>query len=131
MPDIDSHRERIRSLLESQIGQPVEIGRLAAGWDGWNPRLDITDLHVVDGKSHALLLELPEVQLTIGWTSLVFLDLRFKELVLERPQFALRRDTQGMLHLVGLTIDPTQQRDDTAPADGCCGSDGSSFTMRR
>ena len=31
MPDIDSHRERIVSLLERQIGQPVEIGRLEAG----------------------------------------------------------------------------------------------------
>ena len=54
LPDIDSYRERITRLLENQIGQPVEIGRLAAGWDGWNPRLDITELHVVDGKSHAL-----------------------------------------------------------------------------
>jgi uncharacterized protein (TIGR02099 family) len=117
LPDIDSHRERITRLLENQIGQPVEIGRLAAGWDGWNPRLDITDLHVVDGKSHALLLDLPEVHLTVSWVSLLFVDLRFKELVLERPQFALRRDAQGMLHLVGLTLDPAQRRNDTGPAD--------------
>src|SRR5258708_36432402 len=61
LPDIDSHRERIVRLLENQMGQPVEIGQLAADWDGWNPRLDIHDLRVVDAKSRALLLSLPDV----------------------------------------------------------------------
>jgi uncharacterized protein (TIGR02099 family) len=116
MPDIDSHRERIVALLQRQIGQPVEIGRLQAGWDGWNPQISIEQLRVVDGSTHAVLLALPEVRLTVGWTSLVLLDLRFKELVLERPQFALRRDAQGMLHVVGFTIDPTQPRDDATSA---------------
>jgi uncharacterized protein (TIGR02099 family) len=117
LPDIDSHRARIVELLQAQIGQPVEIGQLAAGWDGWNPRLDIDQLRVVDGVDHSVLLALPQVRMTLAWTSLLFLDLRFKELVLDGPQFVLRRDAQGMLHMVGLTVDPSQRRDDTASAN--------------
>ena len=117
LPDIDSHRARITQLLQDQIEQPVQIGRLAADWDGWNPRLDVSDLRVLDAKSHDTLLELPEVHLTVSWISLLFVDLRFKELVLDRPQFALRRDAQGMLHVVGLTLDPGQHSNDVAPAN--------------
>jgi len=117
MPDIDHYRGRIVQLLQRQIGQPVEIGHLAADWDGWNPRLDVSDLRVLDGSSRAVLVSLPRVQLTVGWTPLLLLDLRFKELVLERPQFALRRDAQGMLHVVGFTLDPSREHSDMSPAN--------------
>jgi uncharacterized protein (TIGR02099 family) len=117
LPEIDSYRGRIVQLLEQQIGQPVEISRLAAGWDGWNPRLDVDDLRVLERPSGTVLLALPHVRLTIAWSSLLFVDLRFKELVVERPQFAVRRDASGMVHVAGLTIDPAQSSEDPAPAN--------------
>src|SRR5215468_3661400 len=117
LPYIARYRASIAGLLPRQIGQPVEIGRLAAGWDGWNPRLDVNDLRVLDGSNRAVLLALPRVEATVAWTSLLFFDLRFKELVLERPQFAMRRDAQGLLHVVGLTLDPARGRSDRAPAN--------------
>src|SRR5262245_16724638 len=63
LPQIDSYRGRIVQLLEEQIGQPVQITRLAAGWDGWNPRLDVDDLRVIDRPTGAVLLTLPHVEL--------------------------------------------------------------------
>jgi uncharacterized protein (TIGR02099 family) len=117
LPEIDSYRGRIVQLLEQQIGQPVQIGRLAAGWDGWNPRLEVDDLRVLERPSGAVLLALPHVRLTVAWSSLLFVDLRFKELVVERPQFTVRRDATGMVHVAGLTIDPAQPSDDPAPAN--------------
>jgi len=115
LPDIDRYRERIVGMLQAQIGQPVEIGRLRADWDGWNPRLDIDELRVLDGATHAVILALPRSHLTVAWTSLLFLDLRLKELDIERPRLALRRDAQGMLHLAGLTFDPSQEDYEMAP----------------
>ena len=53
-------------MLEQQIGEPVELGALAGAWDGWNPRLDIDNLRVVDGKNGTPLLILPAVHLTVG-----------------------------------------------------------------
>src|SRR5438876_506705 len=39
-PQLESHRGQISDLLAQQIGQPVELGALASGWDGWNPRVE-------------------------------------------------------------------------------------------
>ncbi len=114
-PQLENYRGRISAMLEEQIGEPVELGALAGAWDGWNPRLDITDLRVVDGKSGTPLLLLPAVHLTVAWTSLLFVDLRFKEAVLDRPHLDVRRDAQGVLHMAGLTVGPGNG--DAAPAE--------------
>jgi uncharacterized protein (TIGR02099 family) len=116
-PELESYRGRITGELARQLGQPVELDGLAGSWDGWNPRLDVTNLRVVDRTDGTPLLTLPEVHLTVAWTSLLFIDLRFKEAVLDRPQLAVRRDAQGILHVAGLTFDPAQGREDSALAD--------------
>ncbi len=116
-PQLEHYRGRITAILEQQMGEPVELGALAGGWDGWNPRLDIGDLRVVDSKSGTPLLLLPEVHLTVAWTSLLFVDLRFKEAVLDRPHLDVRRDAQGNLHVAGLMVDPTPANNDAAPAE--------------
>jgi uncharacterized protein (TIGR02099 family) len=116
-PQLENYRGRIGAMLQQQIGEPVELGALSGGWDGWNPRLDIANLRVVDGKSGMPLLILPEVHLTVAWTSLLFVDLRFKEAVLVRPHLDVRRDAQGTLHVAGLTVEPGQGNAEAAPAD--------------
>ena len=116
-PQLENYRGRVTAMLEEQIGEPVEMGALAGGWDGWNPRLDIDNLRVVDGKNGTPLLVLPAVHLTVAWTSFLFVDLRFKEAVLDRPQLDVRRDAQGVLHVAGLTVDPRQSNSNAAPAD--------------
>src|ERR1051326_6891763 len=116
-PQLESRREQIADILGQQIGQPVQIGALASGWDGWNPRLDVKDFRVVERGSGSPLLSLPALHLTVAWTSLLFVDLRFKELALERPALAVRRDANGMLHVAGLAFDPAQPRADSALAN--------------
>ncbi len=117
LPQLESHRAQITELLAQQIGQPVALGGLASGWDGWNPRLDVKDFRIVDRTSGAPVLSLPALHLTVAWTSLLFVDLRFKELVLERPELAVRRDSSGMLHVAGLTFDLGEPREDSRFAD--------------
>ena len=63
------------------------------------------------------LLELPEVDLIVAWTSLPLFELRLKQLVIERPRLAIRRDRGGMLHLAGLEFDPAQATDDLPLTD--------------
>ncbi|HTS20632.1 MAG TPA: YhdP family protein [Casimicrobiaceae bacterium] len=116
-PQLERHQAEIAGLLARQIGQPVEIGSLTSGWDGWNPRLDVSDFRIVDRASGAPVLSLPALHLTVAWTSLLFLDLRFKELALERPELAISRDGSGMLHVAGLAIDPNESRSDSRLAD--------------
>src|SRR5450755_3819020 len=81
-PRLETNREGLTQLLERQIGQPVEIDSLATGWDGWNPRLELKGVRILDRGAAAPALILPALRLTLAWTSVLFFDLRFKELVI-------------------------------------------------
>ena len=111
-PRLENNRDELTQLLGLQIGQPVEISALTPGWDGWNPRFDIRGFRILDPNNGVAAMTLPQVRLVVAWTSLLFLDLRLKELVIDGPQLAVRRAPDGMLHLAGATIDPAATRSD-------------------
>lgn len=116
-PNLESNRDRLVQLLERQIGQPVQIDRVATGWDGWNPRVELKGVRMLERGAGAPVLELPALRLTVAWTSIFFLDLRFKELTIDQPRLAIRRDVSGKLHVAGLTIDLAEHSDDQRLAD--------------
>src|SRR4029453_11836914 len=118
-PRIETYRDTLMATLSAQLGQPVEIASLSTGWDGWNPKLVIGGLRVQDRAraSGVPLLELPEVDLIVAWTSLPLLELRLKQLIIERPRLAIRRDPKGTLHVAGLEFDPAQATDDLPLSD--------------
>jgi uncharacterized protein (TIGR02099 family) len=116
-PRLETNREGLTQFLERQIGQPVEIDSLATGWDGWNPRIELKGVRIIDRGIGAPALVLPALHLTLAWTSVLFFDLRFKELVIDRPQLSVQRDKEGKLHVAGLTIDPDPRSHDQRLAD--------------
>ena len=118
-PRAEAYRDTVTAALSRQLGQPVEIDGLTTGWDGWNPKLVVHGFRVRD---HALaaavpLLELPEIEMIVAWTSLPLFDLRLKQLSIERPRIALRRDTAGKLHIAGMEIDPEHPPEDAGITD--------------
>ena len=116
-PRVDAYRDAMTEALSRQLGQPVEIAALSTGWDGWNPKIVIEGFRVRDGGRDVSLLELPEVDLIIAWTSLPLLELRLKQLVIDRPRLSMRRDRAGMLHVAGIEIDPDRAVDDARVTD--------------
>ncbi len=118
-PSLDDHRDRIAAALTSELGQPVSIEGIAGGWDGWNPRLTIRGVAVRERTrpDAAPVLLLPQVDLTVAWTSLAAMKLRLRELAIERPQLSLRRDKEGRFHVAGFEIDTGTQRDDSQVTD--------------
>ncbi|MFO1414012.1 MAG: YhdP family protein [Burkholderiales bacterium] len=118
-PALDDYRPRIAAAMSRQLGQPVTIDGITGAWDGWSPRLSITGFAVRDAQRPDAppVLSLPQVDLVIAWTSLLVMDVRLKELVIERPQLFIRRDTAGRLHVAGIEIDPDSDRDDSAFVD--------------
>jgi uncharacterized protein (TIGR02099 family) len=106
-------------MLAEQLRQPVEIEALETGWDGWNPKLILKGFRVLDRARSATTpqLELPAVEMIVAWTSLPTARLRLKELVIERPRLAIRRDRAGVLHVGGLAIDPDQADGDSPFSD--------------
>ena len=118
-PRIDDYRVPIAEKLAQELGQPVSIDAIVAGWDGWNPKLAISGLAIRDRANPAAppVLLLPKADLLVAWTSILTLDLRLRELTIERPELAVRRDTAGRLHIAGVEIDPDAKVDDTRFTD--------------
>src|SRR6202011_3031850 len=98
-PKLENNREGLTQLLERQIGQPVQIDALATGWDGWNPRMELQGVRILERGGNAPAMVLPALRLTVAWTSVFFFDLRFKELTIDQPQLSVRRDTAGKIHV--------------------------------
>jgi uncharacterized protein (TIGR02099 family) len=118
-PHLESHRDAIAAWIGGELGHPVEIDAIVTGWDGWNPEIAVQGLRVRDPARAmaAPLIELPSVTGVISWTSLLLADLRLRELTIERPRLAVRRDTAGRLHVAGLEIDPQSAVQDSGVAD--------------
>ena len=111
-PHLESNRDDIAQLLSREIGQPVEIDALATGWDGWNPRIELRGVRIRDRAGSAATVELPAARMIVAWTSLLFLDLRLKELSIEQPQLVVRREASGRLRVAGMAIDPDARAND-------------------
>src|SRR5260370_9219653 len=79
-PKLENNRDGLTQLLERQIGQPVEIDALATGWDGWNPRVELKGVRILERGGAAPAMGLPALRLTVALTSVLFFYLRVKEL---------------------------------------------------
>jgi len=116
LPKIEDYRPEIVAHLSEAVGHPVSLGQLRAGWDGWNPTLEIAEL-TVRGKAGDALLTLPRVRTTVSWQSLLLLDLRLKALVIEQPSLRIARNAQGKFSVGGLEVDPETAAPDSNFAD--------------
>ena len=114
-PSLDDYRDRVAQTLTRDLGQPVSIENISGGWDGWNPRLSIRGFAIRDRAKPdgPPVLLLPQVDATVAWTSIVALKVRLRELSIDRPQLAIRRDKSGRFHVAGFEIETDTPRDDS------------------
>ncbi len=108
IPNADSFRPRIVSELSRLSGQRVVIGGFEAGWDGWSPELKLTRLQMLDARGR-VLLQLPEVNTTISWRSLIFLEPRLTALTVKAPRVVVRRTAENTLTFAGIDLDLANQ----------------------
>jgi uncharacterized protein (TIGR02099 family) len=119
-PRIEAHRDDIAGWLTRELKQPVEIDAIVTGWDGWNPRLAVRGLRVLDATGDPTqppLLELPDVSGTVSWTSVLLGELRLRELTIVAPRLAVRRDASGRVHVAGFEIDPHARNEEVSLTD--------------
>ena len=119
LPRVENWRPEIAERLTQALGVPVTIDGISTGWDGWNPKVVVTGVTVSDrvGSAGRPLLELPRVDATISWWTLPLAGLSLKELAIDGPNLAIRRDPAGRIHVAGLEIDPEAAGDDTRLVD--------------
>jgi len=103
LPQIESYRGHVVAALTRAVGQPVTIGALRADWDGLHPHLAVSDLRVYDRDGREALV-LPSVEPVVGWASLLARELRLHSLTIEGPRLTVRRGTDGVLSVAGISL---------------------------
>jgi uncharacterized protein (TIGR02099 family) len=108
IPNADSFRPQLVQELSRLSGQRVVIDGFEAGWNGWSPELKLTKLQMLDARGR-VLLQLPEVNTTISWRSLVFLEPRLTSLTVRAPRVVVRRTAENTLTIAGIDLDLAHQ----------------------
>jgi uncharacterized protein (TIGR02099 family) len=103
LPNIEQFHEKITSSLSSAIGNPVKIGKIEGNWMGMFPRLDFTDLRIMDNQGQPALV-LPRINASVSWLSVPAAELRLASLEIDRPALLVRRDTQGKLYIGSVAV---------------------------
>jgi len=103
-PRLDAWRPQIAALLERRIGQPVSIGALHPGWQGWSPSLSIDDLRLksAEGELHLLLTS---AHGSIDLRSVLRGAPTFSQLRIEHPVVAVERLSGERLMVAGRVLD--------------------------
>ncbi|MDP5240403.1 YhdP family protein [Uliginosibacterium sp. 31-16] len=102
-PQIAQQRDRIEQAISQQLGLKVEIAALDANWNGLRPELSIHSLRVFDHEDR-VALELPRVEVSVAWSSLLYRRLRLYRLEVVSPELDLRREADGRIFIAGLHI---------------------------
>jgi uncharacterized protein (TIGR02099 family) len=113
LPDIEHYRNDIASAITQAAGQRVTIDSISAHWDGIHPHLILrkVKVHDKDGRPALILNRLESIP---AWRSLLLGELRFREIKIDQPNIAVYLDSNGILHVAGITLD----RDQTASQSG-------------
>ncbi len=112
VPNADEFRPRVIEALSRLTKQRVAIGGLSADWNGWSPEFRIARLQILDERGRTLL-ELPEVETTLSWRSLLAFEPRLSSLTVRNPRVLVRRTTENQLTLAGIDVNLA----DTTPSD--------------
>ncbi|HNN09113.1 MAG TPA: hypothetical protein PKM62_09275, partial [Azospira sp.] len=116
LPNIEAHRPRLEQLAGEGLGLPVHIGSIAAGWQGLNPDLTLSDVRIDDGDGRPALA-FSRVEVILDWSSLLHRQLRLGLLAIDEPVLHIRRDAQGRFVVAGLAVSAEGKSDDTAAVD--------------
>jgi uncharacterized protein (TIGR02099 family) len=103
LPDIEQYHDRITASLSAAIGSPVTIGQIRGDWQGVHPRLDFSDVRILDQQGQPALI-LDDVNGSISWMSLLTAQLRLASLEIDRPELLVHRDADRNMFVGGVKL---------------------------
>ena len=103
LPRLDDWRPRIEAQASRALGQTVQIGHIAVRSSGWVPAFDLEQVVLRDSAGREAL-RLPRVCAALSVSSLLALQLRFEQLLVDGARLEVRRDRQGRWHVAGLDM---------------------------
>ncbi len=103
LPMVDEYRHEARLWAEQALGQPIQIGRLAARWKGINPELVLHDVALLDPRSGQLRLHLNKVHISFGlFDSLRSRTLTIHQITFYGAQLLIKHRADGSVMISGL-----------------------------
>ena len=103
LPDIEQYHDRITSSLSAAIGNPVTIGKIQGEWRGFLPRLNFTDVRILDDNRQPALA-FKRLDGSLSWMFLFTAEIRLASLEIDRPELLIRRDAEGKFFIGNLAL---------------------------
>ncbi|MEQ1880418.1 MAG: YhdP family protein [Burkholderiales bacterium] len=107
IPNIDQYRDTVAAALSKAAGQTITLGGISGSWSGYQPEFQFRNVRVDDSQGQPALL-LDRVDVKLSELALLSGKLKFEQLVVEKPQLHVRRDTGGTLWVAGVPIRPAE-----------------------
>jgi len=116
LPHIDEWRPALERRASAQLGVDLRIGSITVTSGGWIPAVEMREVVLLDPRGREAL-RLPRVAAALSARSLLALQLRFEQLLIDAPQMEVRRDAQGHIFVAGLNVDAVQRPQNSDMAD--------------
>jgi uncharacterized protein YhdP len=117
LPHIEEWRAPIEARASRMLGAPVRIGAIVVQSSRWVPAFELRDVHVLDAEQR-VALALPRVYAAFSVRSLLALEPRFSQLLIDGATLEVRRDAGGRIRVAGLDFGSgAAGSDDDAAAD--------------
>lgn len=104
LPRLDEWRPQVEAQASRALGVPVHIGRIDARSSSWVPAFKLHDVVLRDSRGLEAL-RLPQVTAALAVSSLLSLQLRFEQLLIDGARLEVRRDAKGRLRVAGIDVD--------------------------
>jgi uncharacterized protein (TIGR02099 family) len=101
LPHIQQWREPIQERASKALGVPVRIGQIEVRSMGWVPTFELREVVLLDAAQRPAL-RLPHVSAAVSPRSILSLELRFEQMVIEGAELEVRRDRSGHIFVAGL-----------------------------
>jgi uncharacterized protein (TIGR02099 family) len=117
LPHIEEWRAPIEARASSMLGAPVRIGAIVVQSSRWVPAFELRDVEVLDAEKR-VALALPRVYAALSVRSLLALEPRFSQLLIDGASVDVRRDASGHIRVAGLDFgSSTGDAEDDAAVD--------------
>jgi uncharacterized protein YhdP len=116
LPHINDWRSSLEQQASTALGLKVRIGAIEVRSGGWMPTLELRDVRLLDPAEREAL-HLTRICATLSARSVLALQLRFEQLLIEAPELVIRRDAQGKVFIAGLSMDKANETEASGAAD--------------
>ncbi|MEO8836733.1 MAG: DUF3971 domain-containing protein, partial [Caldimonas sp.] len=97
-------------------GAPIRIGAITARSSAWVPEVELRDVRILDAEQR-VALALPRVFAALSARSLLALEPRFAQLLIDGASLDIRKDKSGRIRVAGLEFDSAGGGGDDRVAD--------------